>query len=834
MRGAEPTVFGLSMMVWTPPKPSPQQQGPIGNLLARNRDRDTGLVAATQGNTSNPASNPASKLMSNPASNPGEVTSTVTHWGPFLVRSDGERITAVEDHPLDPDPSPIGQGLKAATELRVAKPAIRKSWLDGGPDTATDRRGNEPFVEVEWDEALDLVAAELTRVKEHHGNESIYGGSYGWGSAGRFHQPSNQIYRFLRQFGGYTDARGTYSGSAAETIVPHVLGMGYNAAVGKQTSWSVIAEHTELFVSFGSLRLSNAQVTFGGSGPHHTKEWLEKCGHVRFMSVSPLADDDASFVDSRWVPIRPSTDTALMAGLIHTLIDSDAADEAFLQRYCHGWEELKAYLLGTADGQPKDAAWAGAITGIDPAAIRAMAQEMATSRTMISVSLSIQRTDHGEQPYWMAIALAAALGGIGLPGQGVAFGFGANGNTGAGQVRKRIPGISVPMLPAEMPVISVSRITELLERAPGPHHFNGSARELPDIRLIYWVGGNPFHHHQDLNRLQAAWRKPETIIVHEPFWNPMSKRADIVLPATTPLERNDLGGAETLLIAMQAAIEPQGEARDDFAIFAALADRLGFGDKHHEGRSADEWVRSLYDRFAEANEYAPSFDEFWSDGLVAHADMAPMGMREQVFLAEFRADPTGDALGTPSGKIELFSDVIAAFGYDDCPPHPTWMEPYERLGTTAAERHPLHLVSNQPRTRLHSQYDHAEVSLATKVAGREPARLHPDEAAARGIADGDIIRVFNDRGACLAGAIISDRVAPGMLQLATGAWYDPDEDGMCKHGNPNVLTRDKGTSKLAQGPSAHTCLVEVERFDGEPPPVTAFDLPQFVSRSSAG
>lgn len=92
-----------------------------------------------------------------------------------------------------------------------------------------------------------------------------------------------------------------------------------------------------------------------------------------------------------------------------------------------------------------------------------------------------------------------------------------------------------------------------------------------------------------------------------------------------------------------------------------------------------------------------------------------------------------------------------------------------------------------------------------------------------------MIRVYNDRGACLAGAILSDAVAPGILQLATGAWYDPDDDGTCKHGNPNVLTRDKGTSRLAQGTSAHTCLVEVERFDGEPPPVTAFDPPAFVT-----
>ncbi len=759
-----------------------------------------------------------------------KATGIVTHWGPFLIESDGTTVTSVNDHPIDPDPSPIGQALKAATELRITKPAVRRSWLEGGPGSATELRGREPFVEVEWDEALDLVAAELTRVKTDFGNQAIFGGSYGWGSAGRFHQPSNQIYRFLRQFGGYTDAKGTYSAAAAEAMVPYALGMGYYQAVGQQTAWSVIAEHTELFVSFGSLRLSNAQVTFGGSGPHHTAGWLEKCGHVQFVNVGPLADDEASFVNSRWQPIRPSTDVALMASLIHTLIDEDLVDEAFLDRYCHGWPEFKAYITGRSDGQTKDAAWASAITGVDPTTIVELAREMASRRTMVSVSLSVQRTDHGEQSYWMAVALAAALGQVGLPGGGIAFGFGANGNAGAGQVRKRIPGISVPMQPAGMPAIPVSRVTELLTRPGQKFNFNGVEATYPEIRLVYWVGGNPFHHHQDLNRFVEAWKRPETIVVHEPFWNPMSKRADIVLPATTPLERNDLGGAETALVAMQAAIEPQGQARDDHRIFADLADRLGYGQKFTEGRTADEWVRHLYDRFEEANDYAPPFDQFWKDGYIEHADMEPMGGSSQVFLGDFRQDPEANPLRTPSGRIELYSEVIAAFDYDDCLPHPAWHEPYERLGSAAAERFPLHLVSNQPTARLHSQYDHAEVSRATKVADREPVRLHPDEAAARSISDGDVVRIYNDRGACLAGAVISDRVMPGTIQLSTGAWYDPDPDGMCKHGNPNVLTRDKGTSQLAQGPSAHTCLVEIERFEGTPPPVTAFDPPEFAPR----
>ncbi len=164
------------------------------------------------------------------------------------------------------------------------------------------------------------------------------------------------------------------------------------------------------------------------------------------------------------------------------------------------------------------------------------------------------------------------------------------------------------------------------------------------------------------------------------------------------------------------------------------------------------------------------------------------------------------------------------------------MEPYEWLGADSAKRYPLHLVSNQPRTRLHSQLDCGSVSQASKIKGREPAMMHPADAAARGIAAGDVVRIFNDRGACLAGAVLSEDVMPGAIQLSTGAWYDPEVPGeigsVCKHGNPNVLTRDKGTSSLGQGPSAHSCLVEVQKFPGEPPPVTAF-VPPVIERRFA-
>ena len=753
-----------------------------------------------------------------------------THWGPMMVGRDDDGSIHPKPHPKDLEPSALGLSLRQSRRSRVANPSIRRSWLESGPGASPELRGQEPFVEVSWDRAIELVSAELARVQDNYGHDAIFGGSYGWGSAGRMHMPNAQIARFMRLFGGCTDVWGTYSSTAAEGILPYIFGMPYFVAQSQLTSWSSIAKYTELFVSFGGLRLSNAAVTFIGQGPHRTGHWMQTAREngMTFVNVSPLRDDIAPQFSPEWIAPRPGTDVALMAALIQTLVEFNLEDQAFLKHYCHGWQTLKAYLGGNHDGIVKNADWASRITGLDASDIQALAKRMASSRTLINVTYAMQRQDHGEQPYWMAVALAAALGQIGLPGGGFAFHFGSAGNPGSGRKPPRIPGLPVPPRPEGLPVISVSRIVELLEATPGDmFDAKGQQGAFPDTKLVYWCGGNIYHHHQDLNRLNRAWSRPETIIVHEPFWTPMAKRADIVLPATTPLERRDLGNADDLLLAVQPVHEPYENARDDYAIFSGLAQALGFGEQFTEGRSADEWVEHLYELFRAQHNDAPTFEEFLERGTL-ELDEAPMGETEQDFLAQFRADPKANPLSTPSGLIELYSETINSYEYDDCPPHPVWLEPYEWLGQAGVAADALHLISNQPATRLHSQYDHGEVSTNSKVQGREPCRLNPVDAKARGIQAGDIIKLFNDRGACMAAAVLSEDVAPGVVQLSTGAWYDPDTDGVCKAGNPNVLTRDKGTSTLSQGPSAHTCLVWVEAVQGPLDPVTAHNPPQLV------
>ncbi len=203
----------------------------------------------------------------------------------------------------------------------------------------------------------------------------------------------------------------------------------------------------------------------------------------------------------------------------------------------------------------------------------------------------------------------------------------------------------------------------------------------------------------------------------------------------------------------------------------------------------------------------------------------PAGDRDFVFLGDFRQAPDGFPLRTPSGRIELFSETIAGFGYSDCPGHPVWLEPREWLGAASVET-PLHLVSSHPRWRLHSQMDNAPLAKAAKIAGREPIMINPDDAASRGIRSGDIVEVFNARGRMLAGANVTDQIRPGVVVVYEGAWLDRDpETGLDRHGNANMLIEDRGTSRLGQGCAAQTCLVDLRRYEGSPPPVTVYHPP---------
>ena len=297
---------------------------------------------------------------------------------------------------------------------------------------------------------------------------------------------------------------------------------------------------------------------------------------------------------------------------------------------------------------------------------------MAAGRTMIGVAYALQRAEHGEQTYWMAITLAAMLGQIGLPGGGFGCGYGSMNGYGNAYGALPIPSFPIPANPCDS-VIPVARISDMMLNPGGPYAFNGEDKTYPDTRMVYWAGGNPFHHHRDLNRLVQAWRQPETIVVNEIWWNATAKYADIVLPATTTLERNDIGasGRDRFVLAMKKAIEPIGESRSDFEIFGGLARELGVEEPFSEGRNEFEWLEHIYQvahqKAAQTGHDMPQFDEFWRTGYVEF----PKAEAPFVLYEAFAKAPDQNPLATPSGKIEIFSQTIDSFRLRrlSCSPH---------------------------------------------------------------------------------------------------------------------------------------------------------------------
>ncbi|QBY00795.1 Asp-tRNA(Asn)/Glu-tRNA(Gln) amidotransferase GatCAB subunit C [Rhodophyticola sp. CCM32] len=750
---------------------------------------------------------------------------TSAHWGSYRITD-----TGLEPVASDPEPAVAGQGwLSSASNpaTRIARPAIREGWL---ASRDTNRTGDAGFVELPWDEALDIVAGELNRVRNLHGNSAIYAGSYGWASAGRFHHAQSQLKRFLNCIGGCAWSRNTYSHAGAEVLWPHITGVTNRDFTHDQTSWDQIADHCRLLVAFGGISPRTAQISSGGTSSHGVRAWLDqmRSGQCRMINISPMASD---LEGAEWLSIRPGTDRALILALSHVILSRGLEDRDFLARCTVGADRCHASVTGKLDGIVKTPAWAARICGIPAPEIEALALAMAENPTMISMAWSLQRQDRGEETIWAAFNLACLLGQIGQPGCGYGFGYGSMNTSGRPVDRWAWPSLPQGHNPVQ-DFIPVARITEMLENPGGTFRYNGATYRFPDTRLIWWAGGNPFHHHQDLNRLARAWQRPDTVIVNEHSWTATARRADIVLPCTSPLEREDMMmmRKDPALVFMSPARLPFGEARNDYDIFADLADRMGVAETHGEGRSLQDWLRWLWDKAqAGARERGialPDYETFRDTGWFNLPDAA----KSTTVFADFVKAPGEHALATPSGRFEMASDVIGAMGGDTAET-PGWTEPVEGLG--GAEADELHLISAQPLTRLHAQNDSGAETRAHKVKDREVCRLHPDTATRYGLAEGDVAELFNARGACLTAVAITADIRPDCVELPTGAWMDTVEmDGRLieVHGNPNVLTLDKGSSELSQGNSAHTTLVRLRKWQGNLPPVQVFDGPRFVMR----
>jgi len=759
---------------------------------------------------------------------------SASHYGAFYAHvREGKIVDITSQTDSDENPTVMVKSLadRNTTNSRVKYPVVRKSFLEGKRDGS--KRGKEEFVRVSWDKALDLVADSIKKAQAKGGNKALYNASYGgWAHPGAF-KPNSMAGRFFNQIGGAVRTSGEYSNGAAGQVNPSIVGDMEVYSI--QTAHEQIIKNTKVMILWGCDMYKTNRI--GYSVPNHrcydAYEEYKKAG-IKFISIDPIYTTSASEFKADWIKIRPGSDVALMLAMMNYLYKTKKYDKKFIEKYTYGFDKFLPYLLGKEDGVEKTPAWASKLTEIPEETIKQLADVMVSNRTFIAGNWSLQRAHHGEQVDWSIITLASMLGQIGLPGGGFGFSMHYEGGGDANSGKATVGGMSQGGGDKVNIAIPASRMSDLILKPGHTVTYKGTKITYPKVEFMLSAGGSPIGHQPQINELIEAMRTLDTVVVVEPWWTPTAKMADIVLPATTTLERDDIASGMSYsndrIHAMKKIVEPRFESKDDYEIFAALAERFNKGKKFTRGRTTKQWLERLYKRSYARKQMKISFEEFWEKGVIKYD--IPDSARKFVRHEAFRKDPVKNALKTETGKIQIFSDKFANFGYDDFKGHPTWFEPAEWLGNKKlAKKYPLHLVSPHPTYRVHSQLDNTWVQGVHKVQGREPVRISPNDAKKFGVKDGEIVEVYNDRGAILAGVVVTNTIRDGVIAIEEGAWYSPEDNqkdvSRCNSGQVNVLTSSRPTSQMAQATTANTVLVSIRKA-GTVSPNLAYQPPKII------
>lgn len=751
-----------------------------------------------------------------------------THFGAFYADVQDGKIVGITPQESDKRPTSLTQALvdRNYSKSRIKYPYVRKSYLEGKAGN-NELRGNDEFVRVSWDKALELVAKEIKKTPK----ENIYNGSYGgWSHPGKLHRCPTLAGRFFNVVKkGAVGTAGEYSNGAAGPTNPGIVGD--MEVYSLQTTHEEMLANTEVYVMWGADLFKTNKIDFNVANRKNDEYYVKyKKSGMKFISIDPIKTETAKMFDAETIYIRPNTDVALMLGMMNYLYTSKKYDKEFVAKYTDGFDQFVPYLLGKEDGIPKTPEWAAKITEVPASKIKELADLFVSKRTFIAGNWAMQRAHHGEQVDWGIITLASMIGQVGLPGAGFGFSmhYGGNGQANAGkagpggfsQGRNKVK-VSIP----------ASRISQTLLNPGKEIDFKGHKMTLPKIDLMYICGANIVGHHPDTNELVKALRTLNTFIVQEPWWTPTAKMADIVLPATTTLERNDIckGGSYSgdYVYAMKKIVDTPYEAKDDYEIFALLAKK--FGDKKYkkftDKKTQMEHIKAFYAKSDAAK--MKTFDEFWKDGFVKFE--IPKEAYKFVRHSSFRNDPIKNPLKTESGKIQIFSKKFAGFDYKEFKGHVTWFEPAEYLGSKDAKDYPLHMVSPHPTYRIHSQLDNTWITSLYKIKGREPIRINPEDAKKQGISNGDLVEVYNGRGKVLAGAVVTTDIRQGVVAIEEGAWYSPEDaskvGSRCNSGHCNVLTSSRPSSQMAQATTANTTLVAIKKAEGVIGANQAYSMP---------
>lgn len=753
---------------------------------------------------------------------------------------------------------------------RVEYPMKRIDWDPEG-ERNPQNRGKSGYERISWDEAIDIVVSEIEKSKDANGNASgIFTGMSGHPEWGSIHYSSDAD-RFWTLIGTtpwrFTPIswEGWFSGA---TFV-----FGYFFSFGVIPAPDIMQDITndsDMIVLWGNDPFTKT-VYSGLDLPRAFQFWREL--GKKIIMIEPWANDTGMVCGDKWIPIIPGTDAALAEAIAWVWIDEGTYDKAYLSTHAVGFDEetlpegapagasFKNYILGIQDGVPKDPAYAEAITGIPSRIIYELAREWAAKPTCLMGMLGGQcRRAYAHETARLMVTLQA-MQGLGKPGVSIVTGC-TNIAAKHDSRQLSVPGYAdggmnflagPPEEKVRQAVLDLAIEDALNKNKPvkqecGTMYKTGFAGEgfwteyeypcegEKPIRMIWWrgstVGNDP-----DYARIIRLYQNPsiETVVINAPWFDRDCRYADLVLPATTLFETEDVtepgkcgvyvppyGINARCEVYSQKCIEPVGESKTDIEIFEAVAEKLGCLQDYTLGNSLEDWLRLLYG----TTNVPMTFEEFREKGYYVWPDLEDYKPNKQ--LKGFYEDPVANPLFTPSGKLEIYSMTLQMkYGMDnpDIGPTPRYIPEWEgRYTTELVDRFPLQLLPGHPKYRFHGKFNGSSwLRECYKVMGPdgyeyEPVYMHPTDLAARGLKDGQIVRMFNDRGQILAGVVATERVIPGVARCSYGSWYDPLEptpEGLDRGGEVNRLTPSRPMSGHHFGWASNSALIQVEAADLE-------------------
>lgn len=679
------------------------------------------------------------------------------------------------------------------------------------PMKRVGERGEGKFEEISWEEAIELAASEIKRVKETYGNSALYV-PYGTGSYQQMNGTPLAT-RLFHLYGGCLSAYNNYSWAAIERATPTVYGT--NLTGNQRQDWL-----NSKYIIMWSW--NPAEMIDGSNSAWFIKKARENGAKV--IVIDPRKSLSAVSLADEWIPIRPGTDTALMSAMAYVMVTEDLYDKEFVATHCLGFDETqmpegmedeesyKDYLLGTRDGVAKTPEWAEALTRIPREKIVELARDYATIKpAMLYQGYGMQRRAYGEQPVRGGCVLAAITGNVGNSG-GWASGI-AYQAPDWGPLWWTIPSGDNAIktsIPTFLWTEAVVRGTEMTA-ADG---VLGADKLDNNIKLIYAVATNCLiNQHGNINRSAEILKdtsKVEFLIVQDHFLTSTAKFADLLLPACMGFETYGLQdgwkyGEE--VIYMPKAVEPAFESKSDFRICADIAEKLGIGEAYTEGRDERAWIEWSIENVYRTGRFpdVPTIDELETGESNVYSISIT---NPAVAFADFRKDPKANPLPTPSGLIEIFSPELFNMNQpDEIPAVPKYIQEWESPFGAEAEKYPLQAMGHHYLHRVHSTHDNVDW---LEEAFPQRVFVNPLDAEARGIEDGDKVRVWNDRGIIVMPCRLSRKIMPGVVDIPTGGWFTPDENGIDRRGAINTLSSERWTP-LAFGNAQHTIMVQIER-----------------------